>query len=198
MAKDKMPRFWNENTKSFTRREHHMPNHVNDAPREFRLTLGPMGVPTDERTGPRLSRAGQVREDAETLALSLSLRCQYHPNSTYVIRLDDQGPVVREHVLRELARSGQFQVRIGRRSGEFHVRQVPGWGDLTASQSAFAEVPESSPAELVSAGIYSSGEAVESEELDDLTRHLRGAVENLMKHLAPHKVPHEDQLELFK
>jgi hypothetical protein len=197
--KAKMPRFWNDEKKAFTKREHHLPNPVNIAAREFHITLGTLGVPEKGLYGVQLSRIGQVREDAATLALSLSLRCQYHPNSTYVFRLDDQDAIVREHVLRALARTGQLQVRLGRRSGEFHVRQTPGWNALAASQAGGdVEIVENSPDDLESVGIYSRGEVVEAEELDDLTRHLRGAVDNLMKYLAPHRVPTEDQLELFK
>lgn len=159
--------------------------------REFRLNIGPIGG-TDYAIGhgPRLSPRAQLREDANTLCLSLSLRLTYHPDATYILPLADHPQAHQDAVLRALAGFGQFVVRQGRKSGDFHISQRDGWKNDPETPDSSTEAPEES-------GIFSSGDLVEVEELDDLTIHLRQSVNALMAALKPFKVVPTHQLELF-
>jgi hypothetical protein len=188
------PKFWNDERAAWGKRDRDPamlePNH---AVREFRLTLGPMGESDPTSWTVRLSRRQQVLEDAETFALSLSLRLKYHPNSVYIFSLADQPQPTREAVLRALARSRQLVIRNDRASWEFHISQAPGWREGVPA-------PEATTVEQLDQdlGIHSSGTDVAVEELDDLTLHLRRAVDNLMQELRPKRGPNTDQLELFQ
>ena len=174
---------------------------VNHAKREFRLSIGPIGeVDYSWQTGVRLGHKAQLREDAQTLCLSLGLRLQYHPASTYVISLVGQSSMAREAILKALGACRQFVVRQGRDSGFVYVTQREGWKpvpDGEKPEGDSIEPVESCTESGETAGIFSSGEAVEAEELDDLTIHLRESVEALMAALKPFKVTPTHQLELF-
>jgi len=167
--------------------------------REFRITIGKLGV--DDPAAPlRLSYRSQVREDAETLCISLSLRLSYHPDATYIVSMSEHSDFERETILRALTSKPQFLVRLGRTSGLLHIKQKPGWTQAhepVPDESSDQGIPDSCTVDSDKVGIYSRGEVVEAEELDDLTIHLRQSVEALMLALKPFKTVPTTQLELF-
>ena len=110
-----------------------------------------------------------------------------------IISLADQPLDVRQAILKALAAHGQFTIRQARSTGELHVSQRNGWQQPAVEP----ELESTVDAEERKAGIYSSGEIGEAEELDDLTMHLRSSVEALYVALKPYKVCPTTQLEMF-